>query len=68
MTHAVCLQRKDIVNGENEPTDEECDWPSDTESEDNELAEEAQQKLAIEPSSEDETGESWVVAGTDRGR
>ena len=37
-------QRKDILNAKVEPTDEECDWPSDEE-EDEEKDEEA--KLAV---------------------
>ena len=32
----TCLQRKEIVTGEYEPTDEECEWPSDDEDEDEE--------------------------------
>ena len=32
----VYLQRKDIVGGGVEPTDSDCDWPSDEEDEDDE--------------------------------
>ena len=28
------LQRKDVINGSVEPTDSDCDWPSDEEEED----------------------------------
>lgn len=37
----VCLlsfQREKIVNGKVEPTDEECDWPSDDEDEEEEVS------------------------------
>lgn len=40
--------------GETEPTDEQCDWPSDDDEDD--LAEEAGQKLQIQDS-EKESGE-----------
>lgn len=41
------LQRRTIVNGEVEPTDEQCEWPSDDE-DDEDLADEAGEKLKIE--------------------
>lgn len=41
------LQRKEIVTGNYEPNDEECDWPSDSEDEDEEDGEE--KKAKIEP-------------------
>lgn len=32
------LQRKTVITGSVEPTDEECDWPSDDEKEDEQLS------------------------------
>jgi hypothetical protein len=34
-----------ILSGEYEPTDPECEWPSDEEDEDEELAEEVKDKV-----------------------
>ena len=33
-----CFQRREIVTGSTEPTDSDCDWPSDEEEEDQKLA------------------------------
>lgn len=33
-----CFQRSKVVTGGVEPTDEECDWPSDEEKEDEKVA------------------------------
>ena len=33
-----CFQRSKVVTGVVEPTDEECDWPSDEEKEDEKVA------------------------------
>lgn len=55
-------KRKTIVNGSLEPTDSDCDWPSDEE-EDAELAGEAKAKLAIEnESSADAEGKTEKAA------
>ena len=42
MYHPMAIKRKDVVSAAVEPTDEECDWPSDEEEEDNE-----DEKLAV---------------------
>ncbi|XP_074659932.1 nucleosome assembly protein 1-like 1 isoform X2 [Tubulanus polymorphus] len=47
------LKRKEVVTGAVEPTDSDCDWPSDEEEEDeDELAEEMKTKAAIEDEGE----------------
>ncbi|XP_067928246.1 nucleosome assembly protein 1-like 1 isoform X2 [Watersipora subatra] len=61
-------ERKAIVSGEVEPTDEQCDWPSDDE-EDSSLADEAADKLRIEDSEKENDKEDvkgvqgfWLMA------
>lgn len=41
------------MTGEVEPTDDQCDWPED---EDDELAEEANEKLQLEDGGDDKAG------------
>ncbi|XP_064193109.1 nucleosome assembly protein 1-like 4a isoform X1 [Anguilla rostrata] len=49
-------KRKDVVTGAVEPTDEECEWPSDRE-EGEELAEEMKKKATIEEKKEEPVAE-----------
>jgi len=41
------VKRKDIINGNVEPTDSDCEWASEDEEEDNALAEELKKKLNL---------------------
>lgn len=46
------------MSGDLEPTDEQCDWPSDIEDEDSALAEDTENKLKIEANSDEGEGNS----------
>jgi len=49
------VARTKITKGEHEPTEEECDWPSDRDSDDeeNELSDEVKEKAKLEEKAED---------------
>jgi len=50
-------KRSQITKGEYEPTEEECDFPSDSEDEENELSEEVKDKAKIEDEKKSEVKE-----------
>ncbi|CAH8846429.1 unnamed protein product [Trichobilharzia szidati] len=50
-------KRRDIVTGEVEPNDEECDWPSDDEDVDN-LSENVKEKVTVSKETEDKALEA----------
>jgi len=51
-------KRTQITKGEHEPTEEECDFPSDSEDEETELSEDVKDKAKIEDEKKDEVKET----------
>ncbi|XP_025086630.1 nucleosome assembly protein 1-like 1 isoform X2 [Pomacea canaliculata] len=57
-------KRRDIVTGTVEPTEEECDWPSDDEKEEeNKLADELKEKTALTEKSDEDKKKDEDVKG-----
>ncbi|KAK3103524.1 hypothetical protein FSP39_019850 [Pinctada imbricata] len=58
-------KRKEVVTGSKEPTDEECDWPSDDEKDEEQLSEEMKNKANVEEKDKTENTENKDDEGAD---